>query len=870
MQIKHKKRYIVLLIIYISLPVVTPTPTFANEFPINTCPVTNNLFEHLQEQVDDRIEQVTANDTSKQLFTTRGNLTSPWLRNTNVWTNNQTPIDFTGMSPWNSRGGYTQAGTLITPRHIALAHHYALGVGDTVLFVASDNTVVTRTVSDVQRVLSTDISIAKLSSDVPETITHYPILSTSDYIMYLGDDDMFSQTIPVVMFDQEDKALIGDTSKNYLTNQINILHVQSFIASRSNFNETLIGGDSGNAGFVLIGDKPVLILTHYSAFYGPSYAHYKEDIQDVVDNMGETYELSTIDLNCFDSPVLLEDNFTLKVVVGSSVGEIVGTIQATASLESGPLYFSITSGNEDGALAISSSTGVITVANSALIQKSEFPRNIVVGVQSSIPGSDLTTKSYLITLATHPYFLVGDYVFNLDEHSSTGTTVGIIRSYDIQDDTRVYSIVSGNNAGIFSINTSNGAITVSNRDLLNYETSSSYELTVRAQESITPQQLFADVDVSISLNDISYDFSQDSYTFEIDELDENQTVVGSIDSDIVDSLDLDSTYYSIISGNNSEIFSIDPVTGQITVTDNSELDGNQIYNLVIGVSEDINSSILSTIAAVITVTHVDRPTLSYKEQVASLVQYSAEEGSSVSMIFELSAPYTKTIVANLLQTSGNATSGNDYSLSTTTLTFLPGEISKTVTFNALTDSNIEGDETLLLDILNNKRVTYGLRKNATLTINNKTITSSSGGGSSGGGGGGSFSGGGGGGGSTSFLSTPVITSTFSTTTTILSNIKNTINKSTNTQVIILLSNNKRDLKQNTRGDDVKLLQQFLNSQGFIVSKNGAGSPGNETTLFGPATKKALIKFQAENNIRPAAGYFGPLTKKFIKSLTGIE
>lgn len=76
----------------------------------------------------------------------------------------------------------------------------------------------------------------------------------------------------------------------------------------------------------------------------------------------------------------------------------------------------------------------------------------------------------------------------------------------------------------------------------------------------------------------------------------------------------------------------------------------------------------------------------------------------------------------------------------------------------------------------------------------------------------------------------------------------------------------RDLQVNTKGADVKTLQQFLNSQGFIVSKTGAGSLGKETTLFGPATKAALIKFQAKNGIKPASGYFGPITRAFIKAL----
>lgn len=77
----------------------------------------------------------------------------------------------------------------------------------------------------------------------------------------------------------------------------------------------------------------------------------------------------------------------------------------------------------------------------------------------------------------------------------------------------------------------------------------------------------------------------------------------------------------------------------------------------------------------------------------------------------------------------------------------------------------------------------------------------------------------------------------------------------------------RDLSLGTENDDVKRLQQFLNENGFSVSVDGPGSPGNETTYFGPATQAALARFQAAHGIAPAAGYFGPLSRGKITELT---
>lgn len=74
----------------------------------------------------------------------------------------------------------------------------------------------------------------------------------------------------------------------------------------------------------------------------------------------------------------------------------------------------------------------------------------------------------------------------------------------------------------------------------------------------------------------------------------------------------------------------------------------------------------------------------------------------------------------------------------------------------------------------------------------------------------------------------------------------------------------RSLTLGSTGTDVKNLQIFLNAKGFTVSTIGAGSKGQETTYFGPATKMAVIKFQLANSITPAVGYFGPVTRSYVK------
>jgi hypothetical protein len=104
----------------------------------------------------------------------------------------------------------------------------------------------------------------------------------------------------------------------------------------------------------------------------------------------------------------------------------------------------------------------------------------------------------------------------------------------------------------------------------------------------------------------------------------------------------------------------------------------------------------------------------------------------------------------------------------------------------------------------------------------------------------------------STLLAPVIPFATSTTPT------TSQNQTTNISTFVFTKN----LSLHTTGADVKSLQQYLNTHGFVIATNGAGSPANETTLFGSLTYKALQKFQKSIGL-PATGFFGPMTRVYI-------
>ncbi len=83
---------------------------------------------------------------------------------------------------------------------------------------------------------------------------------------------------------------------------------------------------------------------------------------------------------------------------------------------------------------------------------------------------------------------------------------------------------------------------------------------------------------------------------------------------------------------------------------------------------------------------------------------------------------------------------------------------------------------------------------------------------------------------------------------------------------------KIDLELGSVGEDVRCLQRYLNAEGFKISETGAGSPGNETSLFGSLTKEAVVRWQTANNFSLKTGTFGPMSRskyleKIAESLT---
>lgn len=387
----------------------TPERIFADVFGPGSCDElsSTDLVTELRNSIEHRIEGLSADDTTKKLFTTRGTDVNPWTRNASVWTAQGTSsLDMTGVSPWNSQSGYTKGGTLITPRHIVLAKHYPITTGSTIVFVGNDNSIVTRTLEDQVSVVFQspldDVQLGVLDADVPtSTIAFYPILSKTQVEQYASSLDDMS----IMIMDQEDKALVEDVDYSFYTffEHISLYHfAPPGTSTRFAFSEELVGGDSGKPGFWVIAGQPVLALTTTGANDGPFYGTYINSINNAIIALGNDggYRVSTYDVSCFqgnEAPVIGDQSLSLPE--NSIEGFEVGTATATDPYGGTTLSYSITAGNTGSAFSISTTTGVITVnVVSAIDYETNSSFTLTVVVTDSWPYPDTDTGTFTITV----------------------------------------------------------------------------------------------------------------------------------------------------------------------------------------------------------------------------------------------------------------------------------------------------------------------------------------------------------------------------------------------------------------------------------------------------------------------------------------
>ena len=293
-----------------------------------------------------------------------------------------------------------------------------------------------------------------------------------------------------------------------------------------------------------------------------------------------------------DSLPVLTNPGTVHIPENQPAYSIVDTVAGGVSLSS--VYYDITSGNDEGHFFIESLTGIIrtsvpldreTIASYSLTIQGAFAPNYETSITVTVMVDDENDEA--------PFFSARFLEYTLPENSPVSVPLFRLNFTDKDEGTNSqigdFNILDPVAAKTFRIDSSGNLRLLESLDREGKFDSISFELYI-IDSGDPPLYDLARLSILVSdVNDNSPSFLESSYDFVV-------SLPVLVDTTLfrVEAADIDETAtirYSIIGGNGTETFSINAISGGISITDNYKL--QPYYDLTVSASdgEDRDTSI---------------------------------------------------------------------------------------------------------------------------------------------------------------------------------------------------------------------------------------------------------------------------------------
>ncbi|MFO1389176.1 retention module-containing protein, partial [Cellvibrio sp.] len=337
-------------------------------------------------------------------------------------------------------------------------------------------TVANGSLLDYESATSHTVTVKAVSSDGSETTGDFTIniTNTNDNPVVLSDSNAALNTVAE---GAATGSLVGVTA----------------LGTDADAGTTVTYSLTDNAGgrFAINATTGVITVANGSLLDYESATSHTVTVKAVSSDGSETTGDFTINItNTNDNPVVLSDsNAALNTVAeGAANGSLVGVTALGTDADAGTTVTYSLTDNAGGRFAINATTGVITVANGALLDYESATSHTVTVKAVSSDGSE-TTGDFTIAVTNtndNPVVLSDSNAAlnTVAEGAATGSLVGVTAlGTDADAGTTVTYSLTDNAGGRFAINATTGVITVANGALLDYESATSHTVTVKAVSS---------------------------------------------------------------------------------------------------------------------------------------------------------------------------------------------------------------------------------------------------------------------------------------------------------------------------------------------------------------------------------------------------
>ncbi|MDE0196098.1 MAG: cadherin domain-containing protein, partial [bacterium] len=261
-----------------------------------------------------------------------------------------------------------------------------------------------------------------------------------------------------------------------------------------------------------------------------------------------------------EAPAFGTAEYEFSVAEDAAVDAAVGSVSATDP-EDGDLTYAITEGNEGDAFAIDAGTGALTVA-ATLDYETTDEYHLTVTASDAGHTATVDVAIAVTDVAFPPVFAEASYAFSVAEDAAGGAALGTVSATDPEGGTVTYAITAGNDAGGFAIDAGTGALAVAG--VLDYETTSSYSLTVEAKSGGGAVTATATVPVTITVTNVDEApaFDAASYAFSVAEDAALGATIGTVTATDPEG---GTVVYDITAGNAALTWAVDSLKGAVVV-----------------------------------------------------------------------------------------------------------------------------------------------------------------------------------------------------------------------------------------------------------------------------------------------------------------